>query len=151
MYLALSMPITNMWRSCSPQSELIAILPIRVANLRTIRPTHFGCSKFQKIHPTDITLRTLYIRCAVLAWNHNIPIIFWIRWIKYIGPTCSVCCDDLHKLPLWRLQRWLSLVGCTQAPLVYNYGNHQLKSPNFVDNLSWFSQRYYGSHSYSRL
>ena len=120
----MSMPITNMWPSCNPQNELIAILPIRVANLRTIQPTHFGCSKFQKIHPTDITLRTLYIQCAVLVWNHDIPIIFWIRWIKYIEPTCSVCCDDLHKLPLWRLQRWLLLVtlGCTQAPLVYNYG-----------------------------
>ena len=90
----------------------------------------------------------------------------------------------LHKAGYWT--RWWSLVtlGCTQAhkgigPLVYNDGNHQLKSPNFVDirpiftiemsypitflytitlqmhshfkNISWLNQRYYGSHFYGRM
>ena len=105
----------------------------------------------------------------------------------HIGSICSVCCGKLNKLHMGRLQRWWSLVtlGCTQAlkgigPLVYNEGNHQLKSPNFVENrpifaieisypnnlfftksfcrlhtyfknISWFSQWYYGSHFYGRV
>ena len=49
---------------------------------------------------------------------------------------------------MWRLQKWWSLVtlGCTGAPkgiwsLAYNEGNHQLRSPNFVDNWPIFTMK----------
>ena len=116
-------------------------------------------------------------------WTMNISANAHGKRTVSIGSLCCVCCGDLHKLPfLWRHQRWWSLVtlGCTQVPngigpLVYNEGNHQLKTPNFVENwpifttyisypnnffftksfrrlhshlknISWFSQKYYGPH-----
>ena len=52
---------------------------------------------------------------------------------------CCVCFGDFHKLPLWKLQRWWSLVtlGCTQAPrgiwpLVYNEENTNFKHPTLL-------------------
>ena len=60
------------------------------------------------------------------------------------GSICNVCCGDLYKSPLWRLQSWWSLVtlGCTQAPkgiepLVYNEGKHQLKILTLLI-IDWF-------------
>ena len=58
---------------------------------------------------------------------------------------CCVCCGDLHKLPLWRLQRRWSLVtlGCTWAlkgiwPLGVQWGK-SLKGPKLVDNWPIFT------------
>ena len=55
----------------------------------------------------------------------------------------SICCiryGNLHKQPLWKFQRWWSLVvlGCTRPPkgmwsLANSEANHQLKSLNFDD------------------
>ena len=62
-----------------------------------------------------------------------------ISGISTIVSISSVCCGDFHKLPLWRLQIWCSLVtlGCTHAskgigPLLYTEGDQQLKILNLL-------------------
>ena len=66
-------------------------------------------------------------------------------YVHIIGSICNVYCGNLHKLLLFRLQRWSSVtLGCIQAPngiglLVPNEENHQLKSPNFVENRPIFT------------
>ena len=67
-----------------------------------------------------------------MSWWFNMPMVHKTFTLK--RSICCVCCGDLHKLSLWKLQMWWSLVmlGCTWAPkgirpLVCNEGTAHSK------------------------
>ena len=59
---------------------------------------------------------------TILSWVWEFPhendITKTKTTLLIMRSICCVCCGDLHKLHLWKLQRWWSLVtlGCTRAP-----------------------------------
>ena len=65
---------------------------------------------------------------AMASQITNPTIVYWT--VYSIGSICSLCCGDLHKLPLWRLQRWWSLVtlGGTQGPKEIAWWRHQMET-----------------------
>ena len=135
-----------------------------------------------------------------LVWSFDVHKLRQVRYLMRLliirslpifmdvmRPFCRVCSGDLYKLPLRRLQMWRSLATLSWSrapkrirPLEYNGGNHQPKSPNFVDDwriftiemsryntivfrkllcncrviakiISWFIWRHYGSECYGRM
>ena len=125
------------------------------AILITMCATHgyqFYHQKIQraKVHPLNLDTAWAAIddsQCTAPRHAKEIsditPLIFMMRILPWWDMSVYIEIYHLlllsnHKQPLWRLQRWRSLVTlrCTQAApmgiwlLAYNAGNRQLQSPN---------------------
>ena len=80
----------------------------------------------------------------VRSWNNGVRCTsFYMFLILRIVAICSVCCGDLHKLPIWRLGRRCSLVTLGCAPQGNrtsgeHWGKPPTQNPKFVDSRSIF-------------